>query len=262
VALVSNTRSLFLNDGQPSLPKVVASGFGGWGGVVGGTAVSVSVWFKTNAERKGTGTICAWGDDSTAGAGVHIVHLNQPPVGSEGDSAFAHRPHFIMGGEEFRSWELSGSGISDEDWHHFVFTCPTTGTPSDVKFYHNGSLATAHATSGSTPKSTAAGTFFRAGVDVENLFQLNAHIDELAVWNTELSALEVTDIYNSGSANLDLSVNGGNYASSASGQLWWRFEDPSADQVMESFAGVSGTNRTGFLPELFVTTVYRTDVAT
>jgi len=247
--LVSNTRSIFLNDGQANLAKIVASGTGGWTGVVGNAAVSVSVWFKTTAERKALGTICAWGDDDTPGAGVSIDHL------------FSDKPHFVTGGGEFRRWEVTGSsGILDEEWHHFAFTCPVAGTPANVKFYHNGVLVSPEATVGSTPKNTSAGAFFRVGVDTKDKFQLNALVDELAVWNVELSAAAVAQIYNSGFANFDLTTNSGNYNAAANGQLWWRFENSAADQVIDSFG--NGNSRNGFLPDLFVTTIYRADTST
>lgn len=246
--VVSNSRSIFLNSGEDTRPKVAASGFGGWTGVTGSTAASVSVWFKTNPERKTTGAICAWGNDDVAGAGINITHL------------FSNEPHFVMGGGEFRRWKVAGSGILDEFWHHFVFTCPVAGAPASVKFYHNGALVAADATVGSTAKNTSTASFFRAGVDVKDSFHLNAHIDELAVWSTELIAGEITAIYNGGLANFDLTTNSGGYVSAASGELWWRFENPDTDQVIDSFG--HGNSRKGFLPNLFTTSVYRTDVPT
>lgn len=246
--LVSNSRSMFLNDDEAQAPRVIASGFGGWTGVAGSTALSISVWFKTDPERKTTGTICAWGNDDISGNGIAVCHL------------FSDEPHFVMGGGEFRRWKVAGSGILDERWHHFVFTCPVGGNPSNVKFYRNGSLVAADATVGTTAKNTATSSFFRAGVDTKGSFHINAHLDELAIWGAELAAGEITAIYNGGLANFDLTTNSGGYVSAASGELWWRFEDPTTDQVIDSFG--HGNSRKGFLPNLFTTTVYRTDVPT
>ena len=49
-------------------------------------------------------------------------------------------------------------------------------------------------------------------------------MDEVAIWNTELSAAAVAEIFNGGSPT-DLTINGSAYGSAAMLQLYWRFEE-------------------------------------
>lgn len=140
------------------------------------------------------------------------------------------------------------------NWHHVVLTWNTsenyteplsqvqyTGT---MKLYVDGTIVNfgqgAYVANGGTatpvglngiPSSTVFDKFrigarFNAGNDMDALF------DEIAVYSTDLSASEITEIYNSGAPG-DLS----SYASDTNLVGWWRFEDNTDDSSSNSNSG-------------------------
>lgn len=71
--------------------------------------------------------------------------------------------------------------------------------------------------------------------------QGDARFHSAAIWDVELSALEMASVYNGGAADqTDLSVNFGSYASSASLQHWYRLGLNAAPNIGQDF-GVAST---------------------
>ncbi|MGB0861280.1 MAG: LamG domain-containing protein [Saprospiraceae bacterium] len=104
------------------------------------------------------------------------------------------------------SYALSG----DTDWHNII------GVYNGVnaKIYVDGNLVVTGTNIPSSLSSTA-GNNFEIGA-LNGGFFTSGNIDEVAVWNSELSASDVTTIYNSGAPN-DLT--------SLSPVSWWRMGD-------------------------------------
>ena len=103
-------------------------------------------------------------------------------------------------------------------WVHYVATYDgsRTGSGLGLKLYKNGALLT---------NVTRSGNFFSGSGQTSSVFGIGgddvsgyipANIDEVAVFNSELSASNVTSIYNSGAPN-DIS--------SLSPLSWWRCGD-------------------------------------
>jgi hypothetical protein len=97
-------------------------------------------------------------------------------------------------------------------------------------YVNNGLTATAVGLNG-IPSSTVfdklrIGARFNGGNDMDALF------DEVAVYNTDLSASNISAIYNSGSPN-DLS----SLSTSTNLVGWWRFEDNTDDSSSNSNSG-------------------------
>lgn len=140
------------------------------------------------------------------------------------------------------------------NWHHVVLTWNTSESytnPTDsssytgtMKLYVDGTIvnygqgayvannatATAVGLNG-IPATTVfdklrIGARFNAGNDIDALF------DEVAVYNTDLSSSNITEIYNSGAPG-DLS----SYSSATNLVGWWRFEDDTTDSSTNSNSG-------------------------
>jgi len=110
-----------------------------------------------------------------------------------------------------------GTNLSIDQWYHAVVTYDASKASSGIKLYLNGTQVDDADYAGGTftaSKNTSAEVRL-ASLQVNNTFS-NGIIDELAIFNTELSASDVTDIYNSG-VPTDLS--------SLSPAGWWRMGD-------------------------------------
>jgi hypothetical protein len=104
--------------------------------------------------------------------------------------------------------------FDDGQWHNIVLTTDALTTTDGVKIYFDGTLLTNKGTlSNSGLYTTAAGLFIG---QIPNTARFEGNIDEVALFNSELSASDVTSIYNSGIPN-DLS--------SLSPISWWRMGD-------------------------------------
>ena len=140
------------------------------------------------------------------------------------------------------------------NWHHVVLTWNTSESytnPTDstsytgtMKLYldgtivnfgqgayvNNGLTATAVGLNG-IPSSTVFDKF-RIGARFNGNNDMDALFDEVAVYSTDLSASEISAIYNSGAPN-DLS----SLSTSTNLVGWWRFEDNTDDSSSNSNSG-------------------------
>lgn len=116
--------------------------------------------------------------------------------------------------------------LSDNQWHHVAFSFDGTTNANGIKVYVDGVNVNSFTASN-------AGIFSSSGSTLIGAYQTaawfaNANIDEVSVFNTELSASDVTSIYNSGVPN-DIS--------SLSPVSWWRFEEGSGTTAIDSGSG-------------------------
>ena len=119
-----------------------------------------------------------------------------------------------FGGGSFRADITSGSTFTLPDWHHVAFTY----NPTNVKLYVDGveEFSAAETRAIDYTPSTSYGTdntYIGKGTFADNAEGL---IDEVAIFNSALSASDVTAIYNSG-VPTDLT--------SYSPVGWWRMGD-------------------------------------
>tara|TARA_Y100001963_G_scaffold100555_1_gene138384 strand:- start:305 stop:1516 length:1212 start_codon:yes stop_codon:yes gene_type:complete len=137
--------------------------------------------------------------------------------------------HLRLNSSEQIKYKLNNTTISSTStglsgsWHHVVVTYDGT----TYCLYLNGVLET----TGTVSQTINVTTNARIGSSssaASNYFEGN--IDEVAIWNEALTATEATQIYNSGTANLDLSTNSGDYSSSANLKGWWRMGDGTLDE--------------------------------
>ena len=103
------------------------------------------------------------------------------------------------------------------DWFHLAAT--SSGSGSNLHIYVNGSAV-------NTSLTDFDFSFNRIGSTNSNGNFFDGLIDEIGVWNAQLSAAEITEIYgSSGNREFDLTTNSGNYSSSGALQHYYRMGD-------------------------------------
>lgn len=106
------------------------------------------------------------------------------------------------GSNECIVYSSTSGAFDDGNWQHVVITHSGTGTAAGFKIYRNGSsvtVGTDRDTLNATTVSSLTAYFGHARYGASNF--LNASLDEFYIWTKELSATEVSDLYNSGSGN-------------------------------------------------------------
>lgn len=210
VAYDSGSWRTFANEAISGYPNTYSLSFDGVDDYAT-TANSVLNFYNTG------GSISAWVKPSSVTASQTNPAKNRAII-SKGNVYFA----FIITEAGYPSLmfydgsvrELAGSTqVSTSSWMHICTTWSTTGSA----LYVNGtsedtsSFTPADITSGQTAATVNIGRTLSTSPDY-----FGGLIDELAVFNTELSSSNVTSIYNSGTPN-DLS--------SFSPVNWWRMGD-------------------------------------
>jgi len=144
-------------------------------------AFSVSVWIKKVGSGSFGGTIYSYNADS----GPRQIQLTY-----DGSSQTLYA---IIGGSN----STASANLTDGNWHHLVFVIPAATT--GVLFYHNGSLITTTSSSIGTSTGTVGGNI---GSRTNGSFNFNGSIDEIGIWNTELTSTQVQSIYDATGTNL------------------------------------------------------------
>ena len=119
------------------------------------------------------------------------------------------------------TWTESMNTFDPGEWHHIVVTVDSSG---NGKLYVNGGQegTWSNGTNSSVNKFSIGQEYDGSGSTPSDFF--DGKIDEVAVWNVDLSAADVTSLYNSGNG-LKASANSGNYDNSADLVGYWKFKD-------------------------------------
>ena len=137
--------------------------------------------------------------------------------------------------------------IPTASWSHVVMTYNGSGAATRIKVYLNGVLDNG-STTGTGSYTAMSNTSQPLEIGRFTASYADGHIDEVAVFNTELSASDITTIYNSGVPN-DLTGTSGLVS-------WWRCGDGDTAPTLTD-NGTGGNNGT---MESFST--FSTDVPT
>jgi len=142
----------------------------------------------------------------------------------------------------------SSSTYAINNWHHVVLTI---GSDQDGVLYVNGSSAATFsgAFSGGLDMFSIAVDYDVNETESADLAGNPQHyfdgkIDEVAVWNDELTSAEVTAIYNSGNM-LNVSSNSGNYASAINLKGYYRFNEGSGTSLQDNSSNSNTGTITG-----------------
>lgn len=129
------------------------------------------------------------------------------------------------------------TGLNDGNWHHIVFTWKGNAIPvaSDLKIYVDGNLETPSVLLDNLTATivSTASLNFGARNDGSDGYWAGT-LDEVAVYDKELSSVEVTEIFNEGAAN-DLSSLGS--VSNLVG--WWRMGDDDVFPILYDWVGTA-----------------------
>ena len=135
--------------------------------------------------------------------------------------------------------DIEGSTLSDANggWYHVVFTFDDSS--NRLRIYVNGSEIDEESYGGSTVNQNSEFSIGRRHDTNGGYF--HGKIDEVAYWDTELSANAISALYNSGSP-LSASTNSGNYSSSANLVMYYQFQGDLDDS--EGSFNLTGRNIT------------------
>ena len=102
------------------------------------------------------------------------------------------------------------TSISINSWSHILFTYDGSNNGNGYSFYINGVLSTKTiATNNPITDSINTTTDFTIGQRINGETPFDGNITNASIYNTELSQIEITDIYNKGRFNPDYSnING------------------------------------------------------
>jgi hypothetical protein len=87
------------------------------------------------------------------------------------------------------------SDVNDEQWNHLAMTWKRTGS---LKVYVNGALDGSISSSGNYANIPTENVSLNGNADGSFAMGKDCTIDEVGIWNKELSASEITSLYNSG----------------------------------------------------------------
>jgi hypothetical protein len=146
------------------------------------------------------------------------------------------------------NFATGNSALSLNTWHHVAFTYDGSGGPTaynGINLYVNGTAETA--TTGGSAYTAMTNTVTDVEIGRYGTRELNGAMDEVAIFSSELSASDITSIYNSGVPN-DIS--------SLSPLSWWRCGDGDTSPILtDNGSGGNDGTMTNF-------TTFSTDVPT
>tara|TARA_Y100001938_G_scaffold138767_1_gene204722 strand:- start:581 stop:1786 length:1206 start_codon:yes stop_codon:yes gene_type:complete len=213
LALVTNTKSVLFDGSDDHIDCGDITVLNGLGNL------TISAWIKVPATGSTEPIFTKIKDDNEgiffAVNGNHIIFQNE--AGSDNYARFDYDD-------------------VDDEWHHVAVTFDGSGADNAAKvvMYLDGQSQTIEF-SGTFPSATdsdlSSKPLYIGARKYSTAFHpYQGNIDEVAFWNDTLTGPEILQIYNGGSATLDLSVNSGNYSSTANLQGWWRMGDGTLDE--------------------------------
>jgi hypothetical protein len=188
-------------------------------------AFSYSFWVKTSGSDGGY--LLSKMEDSPNYRGYGVYRLSGGTL----------RLHFINIDASSRLTVDTTRTINDGKWHHVVVTYDGSATPAGVYCYIDNSSDTL-----STVQDNLAGTMITAAP-----FNLNgrgdgilltaAQLDEVSVWNKDLTSGEVSEVWSGGHpANLDL------HSANANLVGWWRMGENISFPTIPDMVQSAGEN--------------------
>lgn len=167
---------------------------------------TVSAWLKLDNVNANALQGFVSNNYTSSSYGLYLFYDNRSVTGSSKDL------RVLFSANSVNTDIIVANGITDTNWHHYAVTCTASG--GTLALYVDGSLVDS-TTAPTTTTNTANGNL-RFGSATNNSAHFDGLIDEVAVFNTALSASDVTDIYNGGVPKDISSLNP---------LGWWRMGD-------------------------------------
>ena len=135
------------------------------------------------------------------------------------------------------------AAISTGSWVYYTFTYDGSESQTGINIYADGSLVTqTQVMSGSYTAIENTSADLKIATNERSLFYLNGDIDEVALFNIELSSSQITDIYNSGTPT-DLSDHAGLIG-------YWRNGDTAGASVYPTIEDYSSNSNDGTMTNM------------
>lgn len=144
---------------------------------------SISFWAKTSSASAQT-NLARW-DSSAAKGFLSFFNTGQVNVFFGGSSANRIRVKFTF-------------NFSDGVYHHYIWTYNGNSTAAGWNLYIDGVLKTLAVDQDSLSTPTTNAKTMQIGVNDDSGSPYNGVMDEVSIYNKELSSSEVTDIFNLG----------------------------------------------------------------
>ena len=194
----------------------------------GTDAFTISCWFKTT---------------DTATQMLIAKQTNASPYNGYNLYLSSNRFKFHLGTTSSSAVIQGQTGligtITDGNWHHLALTYDGSQDISGFNLYYVNSNITIITTTNNTPNAVANSAHFLIGArGTSSSYGLNfdGATDEVAYFNSELSASDISTIYGTGAPS-DLS--------SLSPVSWWRFEGTGTTATDSGSGGNNGTLTNG-----------------
>ena len=197
-----------------------------------GSDNSFSFWAKLDGLSNGDGKMICKATSASASSSAYQIRTNNADL----------KFQFYSGGWRTVS---ANSFFTTTNWTHVVVTMKDS--TKIVKMYKNGAAFTTSPISGnigySIPSSVNGELFFGCRGNLTNFF--SGMLDEVAIYNAELSAAQVTAIYNSGNPT-DLTDS--SMPSNLVG--WWRNGDPNGTAAYPTIVDQSTNSNNGVMTNM------------
>ena len=200
VRIIANNFAMEFSSADDTAVNVADDVFGGM------TNFSISSWFKMSVNNHDQPLIARW-QNTPSGILLYWDYTNGWRILFQTDT----------GQKAFQSSiQSSGSGIPTVDtWYHLCVTYDG----SNIKFYLNSSTTDTGSTTAGTLNTITDWQIGRDGPSLNRIF--DGDIDEVAIWNTALSASAVQEIYDATINNPGYSADLFKLANESQSPVFW-----------------------------------------
>lgn len=211
--------------------------------------MTVSVWFKTSA------TPSVWQAPIVSKLATGFAFAAGWIVGITGNSLNGLSNGTLYawiqedGGQDYKGRYYATSLANDGKWHHAVLV--VTGGNTVTLYFDGSTSGTANASGGSTVDSYSNSSNVRIGTNYNSYFY-NGSVDDVRIYNRALSAIEINQLYISGSVGAKVNVtNRFNNAMSQGLVGHWTLD---GKDMISNVVDRSGQGNTGYLKNFTSTT--------
>ena len=200
---------------------------------------SVSMWIKRTATSGGDSSQALFSKDNTSTQRSFNNYLDQ--------SSGTLKMWQSANGSSL-SVTQSSTAITDTNWHHVVYINP--GSSANCQMYLDGTeVSYSSQNAGVSSIHTSAIDNMIGGHYIATSYQFYGSISNVSVWNTNLTSVQITEIYNNGTPS-----NLSSHSATSSLISWWKLNNTTTG-IEDSKGSNNGTNNgateyTGFVSTL------------
>ena len=205
-------------------------------------AFTLSAWYKTPSTFPQGSPLYGYSldifgisGDSSAGTGAVEIRINSLNNSTDAKIQLYYSPAQTTSNDSNMYGAQTGVILSPDTWYHICWVADRNSSSATSYLYVDGSSVTLSAQSGYVNTLHNTSTAFNNTGNLTigarsdgNLYALGL-INDVAIFNTALSASDVTLIYNNGNAGRNLS--------SLNPVGWWRMEEGTGTTVIDQGSG-------------------------